>query len=71
MSEERTGTAAWQESEHLEAHGVGEDLVNPTGGATRIVAFIAALVVLGIALIPLIEILGRKLLHRSIVPGAS
>jgi len=70
---ERTdgATASWSESEHVEAHGVGEDLVSPTGAATRVVAYVAALVLLGITLIPLIEILGRKLLHRSIVPGAS
>jgi tripartite ATP-independent transporter DctM subunit len=70
---ERTdgATASWSESEHVEAHGVGEDLVSPTGAATRAVAYVAALVLLGITLIPLIEILGRKLLHRSIVPGAS
>jgi len=61
----------WEDSEHVEGHGMGEDLVSPTGPATRVVAFVAALVVLAITLIPLIEILGRKILHRSIVPGAS
>ena len=71
MSTERTDTAAWQDSQHVEAHGVGEDLVYPTGAATRLVTYLAAFVLLAITLIPFIEIMGRKLLHRSIVPGAS
>jgi C4-dicarboxylate transporter, DctM subunit len=54
-----------------DAHVLGDELASPSGPGTRVVAALAALSLVSIAAIPLLEILGRKLLHRSIVPGAS
>ena len=56
---------------HHEGHGLEPELPSPQGPATRVLAALAAFALLLVGLIPLVEILARKLLHRSIVPGAS
>ncbi|HET9233368.1 MAG TPA: TRAP transporter large permease subunit, partial [Candidatus Eisenbacteria bacterium] len=58
-------------SSHYESQGLEPELPSPKGAATRVLAALAALALLLVGLIPLVEILARKLIHRSVIPGAS